>query len=189
LAIFGKEVLMKAVKPSIFLITGIPASGKSTVGQLLAQYFPRAVHIDGDVINGFIVTGKVFMSSEPKPEALEQLYLRYGQAAMLAQSYLEAGFTVVWQDNCFGDALQYCADLIQHDSLRVVVLTPNVEVIRQRNAARGKDGYAGYSIEELDRSLRFETPKIGIWIDSSEQTPDQTVNEILERTKLEHSMK
>jgi adenylylsulfate kinase-like enzyme len=176
---------MEALQPSIFLITGIPASGKSTVGQLLAQHFPKAVHIDGDVIHGFIVTGKVFMSSESQPEAIAQLYLRYRQAAMLAKSYLEAGFMVVWQDNCFGSALQYCADLIEHDLFQVVVLTPSVEVIRQRNAARGKDGYAGYSIEELDRSLRFETPKIGIWIDSSEQTPDQTVNEILERTILE----
>jgi adenylate kinase family enzyme len=104
--VFNEEVLMDAVQPRIFLITGIPASGKSTVGQLLAQHFPKAVHIDGDMINGFIVTGKVYMSSEPKPEALEQLYLRYRQAAMLAQSYLEAGFTTLWQDNCFGDALQ-----------------------------------------------------------------------------------
>ncbi len=175
---------METVKPRIFLITGIPASGKSTVGQLLAQHFAKAVHIDGDAINSFIVTGKVLMSSEPKPGALEQLYLRYRQAAMLAQSYLETGFTVVWQDNCFGAALQYCADLIRHDSFGVVVLTPGVEVIRQRNAARGKDGYAGYTIEELDKSLRVETPRIGIWIDSSGQTPDQTVNEILERTKL-----
>jgi tRNA uridine 5-carbamoylmethylation protein Kti12 len=176
---------MTLSQPTILLITGIPASGKSTVGQLLAQHFPKAVHIDGDVINGFIVTGKVYMSSDPKPEALKQLYLRYRQAAMLAQSYLEAGFTVVWQDNCFGSTLYYCLDLIAQHPHRVVVLTPSVAVVKERNATRGKDGYAGYSIEELDQSLRFETPKIGIWIDSSEQTPEQTVNEILERTNLE----
>jgi adenylylsulfate kinase-like enzyme len=177
---------METQTPRIFLITGIPASGKSTVGQLLAQHFSKAVHIDGDVIHGFVVTGKVYMSNEPQPEALEQLYLRYRQAAMLAQSYLEAGFTVIWQDNCFGDALQYCVDLIRHDLFHVVVLTPRAEVIRQRNAARGKDGYRGYSIEELDWSLRTQTPRIGMWIDSSGQTPDQTVKEILERANLEH---
>ncbi|WP_399478167.1 hypothetical protein [Streptomyces sp. TRM68367] len=32
----------------------------------------------------------------------------------------------------------------------------------------------------LDRILREETPRVGLWLDTSEQTPDQTVAAILD---------
>jgi len=62
----------------IFLITGIMASGKSTVGELLAQNFPKSVHLRGDVFRKMMVKGRVEMSEDPTPEALYQLDLRTG---------------------------------------------------------------------------------------------------------------
>ena len=38
---------------------------------------------------------------------------------------------------------------------------------------------------QLDEVLRHETPRIGLWIDSSVQTPDETVEEILDRVGQE----
>jgi predicted kinase len=44
---------MSGVRPdtseAVFVITGAMASGKSTVAQLLAERFDRAVHVRGDV--------------------------------------------------------------------------------------------------------------------------------------------
>jgi len=37
----------------------------------------------------------------------------------------------------------------------------------------------------LDDSLRTETPRIGLWLDSSEQTPDETAAGILRRVWTE----
>ena len=34
-------------------------------------------------------------------------------------------------------------------------------------------------METLDAGLRNDTPRIGLWLDSSDQTPDETVDEIL----------
>jgi len=63
----------------------------------------------------------------------------------------------------------------------VVVLAPPADMVARRNAARGKEGYHWYTVAELDRGLREETPRLGLWIDNSEQTPEQTVAEILAR--------
>jgi hypothetical protein len=52
-----------------------------------------------------------------------------------------------------------------------------------REDRRPKTAYQpdGPSVDDLDRYLRAETPRIGLWLDTSEQTPDETVDEILAR--------
>jgi hypothetical protein len=54
-------------------------------------------------------------------------------------------------------------------------------VVEAREANRPKTGYGAWSAERLDRRMREETPRLGLWIDSSGQTPEQTAEEILER--------
>jgi len=51
----------------------------------------------------------------------------------------------------------------------------------EREANRSKTGYGAWSAGQLDKSMGDETPRLGLWIDSSEQTPEQTVEEILGR--------
>ena len=48
----------------IYLITGVMASGKSTVAQLLAERLPRAVHLRGDVFRRMIVSGREEMCQD-----------------------------------------------------------------------------------------------------------------------------
>ena len=64
-----------------YLLTGVMASGKSTTAQALAERLPRCVHLRGDVFRKMIVTGREEMTSQPTPQALEQLGLRYRLAA------------------------------------------------------------------------------------------------------------
>ena len=41
---------------------------------------------------------------------------------------------------------------------------------------------AGFDdIAALNQRLRLDTPRIGLWLDSSDQNPEQTVDEFLER--------
>ncbi|MGH3220641.1 MAG: phosphotransferase, partial [Streptosporangiaceae bacterium] len=97
--------------------------------------------------------------------------------------YFREGFTVVAQDVILGDHLTEMVQLIQHRPLLVVVLAPRPEAVAAREAARGKNAYSRWTIDLLDNGLRAETPHLGLglWLDTSDQTPDQTVDELLNR--------
>ncbi|MGH9191629.1 MAG: phosphotransferase, partial [Acidimicrobiales bacterium] len=95
----------------------------------------------------------------------------------------QAGFSVVIQDVVIGPVLAEYIAAIHSRPLVAVVLTPRPDVVVQREADRRKvayrDGFA--RVSDLDLALRRETPRIGMWLDSSDQQPDATVNEIIER--------
>ncbi|MEU7996347.1 AAA family ATPase [Micromonospora sp. NPDC049060] len=65
--------------PSVVLISGIMAAGKSTVADALARRLPRSVHLRGDVFRRMVVSGREEMTAQPSPEAWRQLRLRYGR--------------------------------------------------------------------------------------------------------------
>jgi hypothetical protein len=55
-----------------------------------------------------------------------------------------------------------------------------VEAITAREEGRGKTGYTvDFTVEEFDRVFRAETPPIGLWLDSSTLSVDETVDAIL----------
>jgi chloramphenicol 3-O-phosphotransferase len=168
---------------ALVLITGISASGKSTVGQLLAERFARGVHVPGDIFRRMIVSGRADMTDDLSDEALSQLRLRYRLSALTADNYFEAGYSVVVQDVVLGAALTEYVGLLTGRPLYVVVLCPRVGVVEAREAARSKTAYArgNASLQGLDQALRHETPRIGLWLDSSDHEPEQTVDAIAAR--------
>jgi adenylylsulfate kinase-like enzyme len=168
---------------AVVLVTGISASGKSTVAQLLAERFARGVHVRGDVFRRLVVSGRAEMTARATEEARRQLRLRYALGAATADRYFDAGFSVVVQDIVLGAALDDYVAAIASRPLHVVVLCPRVDVIEAREAARPKCAYGPgmASAAALDRALRTETPRIGLWLDSSELTPEQTVSAVVER--------
>jgi chloramphenicol 3-O-phosphotransferase len=166
---------------AVVLITGIQAAGKSTTAQALAERLPRTVHLPGDVFRRMIVTGRVEMTPDPTDEATRQLRLRYQLAAEVSDAYFQAGFTVIAQDVILGDDLAEITALIRSRPLLVVVLAPSIETVAAREAARGKAAYGTWAVSQLDDVLRHQTPRIGLWLDTSGQTPAETVDEILAR--------
>lgn len=162
-----------------FLITGVMAAGKSTVAQALAARLERGVHLRGDVFRRMIVSGRAEMSEEPSPEAVRQLFLRYRLAADAARTYYAAGFSVALQDNYYGAALPHMLELLQGLPVEAVVLCPRAQVVREREAHRDKTGYTGFAVETLWEQFMRETPRVGLWLDTSDMTPDETVEAIL----------
>lgn len=166
---------------SVVLITGIMGSGKSTIAQLLAQRLPRAVHVHGDAFRRMIVSGRSDMVPSADAEALTQLQLRYDLAALVADRYAEAGFTAVYQDIVLGEDLKRLADRIRSRPRFMVVLAPSPEAVLGRAESRPKvSGYGDWTVEDLDEQLRL-SPRIGLWLDTSEQTPEETVDEVWRR--------
>ena len=72
---------------AIYVITGVIASGKSTVAEALARRLEKCVHLRGDIFRRMIVTGREEMCESPSKEALSQLDMRYSIAVKVAIEY------------------------------------------------------------------------------------------------------
>jgi chloramphenicol 3-O-phosphotransferase len=173
---------------AVILITGIQAAGKSTVAQLLAEHLPRSVHVRGDLFRRMVINDRAEMTPGPTDEAVRQLRLRHQLAAMVTDAYFQAGFTVVTQDIILGDHLAEMTTMITSRPLFLIVLAPPVGTIAGRERARGKTAYDSWTIEQLDHVLRHETPRLGLWLDTSGQTAAESADEILARAWSEASV-
>ncbi|MGW5364084.1 phosphotransferase-like protein [Actinopolymorpha pittospori] len=168
--------------PRVIVVTGVMAAGKSTVAQLLAERLERSVHLRGDSFRRMIVSGAAPITPQGGGAMISELALRYRISSMVADTYADAGYTVVVQDIIGGPDLPAYTSLVRSRPLSVVVLAPRPEVVARREAGRPKSGYVdGWNVEDLDAAFRRETPRVGLWLDTSDQTPDETVTEILKR--------
>ncbi|MET9019252.1 AAA family ATPase [Actinopolymorpha sp. NPDC004070] len=176
------EIPEPAEVPRVIVVTGIMAAGKSTVAQLLAERLDRSAHVRGDVFRRMIVSGSAPIVPGGGEAMDAELRLRYRISASVADAYAAAGYTAVVQDIIIGRHLpEYVKSLVSRP-VGVVVLAPGPDVVERRESGRTKTGYAdGWSAAELDAALRVETPRIGLWLDTSDQTPEQTVTQILQR--------
>jgi hypothetical protein len=92
----------------------------------------------------------------------------------------------VVQDNIFGVDVVRWLGQVRGRPRRLVVLRPSREVVAARDAERhartGKIAYQrdGFTIDGLDTALAG-TPRVGLWLDTSGQTADETVRETMLR--------
>ena len=172
-------------RPAIIVITGIQGSGKSTVGPLLAARFERGAFIDADDLHWMIVAGQHWVTGpgdEISHEAAGQLRLRLHNACLLARSFRDAGFAAVAVDIVTGERWEHLRDELRGVPFYFVVLAPDVETVIAREAGRGKKTVLGPTWAHfLDEDLRKTMAGVGLWVDSSGQTADETVDEIMRR--------
>ncbi|HEY9324371.1 MAG TPA: hypothetical protein VIP50_05540 [Agromyces sp.] len=173
--------------PTAILVVGAPASGKSTVGRLLAERLRPGAFIEGDTLWQMVVAGREDMADPPSEAAIAQLELRYRHGAMLGRSFVEAGISAVHVDNIYGDGV--AAQLDRMGGRRaLVVLRPSVEAIVSRETERGTGAYDGWigdgTLADAVRTFDGwvgESPPVGLWVDSTGQSAEETVDWIMDR--------
>jgi hypothetical protein len=164
--------------PALIVISGNQDAGKTTVSEKLARRFARAALVSGDAMQSMIVSGRRWPSGRDMlDEERHQLELRLTNACMLGLSFLDAGFTVVLEDSVIGDRLDQLLELLKAHMFYFVMLNPRPDAIRQREKSSGTFDKWSW----LDEEIRTKTARIGLWIDNSDQIPDETVEEILAR--------
>lgn len=174
-------------RPAIIVVTGIQAAGKSTVARLLAHRFVGAAHVEADVLQRMIVSGGEWVSEpgEPTGEAARQLRLRLRNTCLLGISFYKAGFTAVLDDIILGERWQQLQAELDGVPFSLVVLAPRVEIVAERDTGRMKHPLAEEWARYLDNILRITMTGVGLWIDNSDQTSEETVDEILLRLRPE----
>jgi len=173
---------------ALFVISGVSAAGKSTVARLLAERFDRGVCVSGDVIRAMMVSGRADMLPDAEAEALRQLTLRYAGALSVADVFINGGFDVVVEDVIIGPILQDFLALVPVPEFHLVFLDPDASAIERRERDRGALAYGPgrWSVGGLQALLREQTDRIGLWLDTTGHSAEQTVDVILSDLHASH---
>jgi thymidylate kinase len=168
----------------IFVISGMPAVGKSTVCKAMMKRFELGVHIPVDDLRAMVVSG----IAQPLPvwtdAAARQFALARANAVQMALLYSHAGFSVaiddVFSSNDFeSDYKPHFTGNLPH----CIMLLPKLEIALQRNATRTYKDFHPEALESVIKHLHAEYSAMDRqgWytIDSSDQSVEETVDSIL----------
>lgn len=163
----------------VWIINGIPGSGKTTTARALAARFPRAAHIEGDKIQDLIVSGSVSPGQKPDSEEASQIKLCVKNQCLLAQSFLDAGFVpIIDYVIISNERVREYQALLPKVHLRLVTLNPDTSTALERDRLRPEKTVAS-SWTHLQQTMQEMLYPTGVWIDNSALTIEETVDRIL----------
>ena len=165
----------------IWIISGVPAAGKTNTSKALARTFDKSAVVSRDELQAQIISGNVWPDGTPTSEADLQIDLNVRNQCALANSYLSHGFVPICDDVVSKQQLDIYLSELETAAVYLVTLNPPYTVVTQRDAARPPDDR--FSNPERWRLLYryIETLSgVGLWFDNSNMTVEQSVKYILD---------
>ncbi len=169
--------------PPIFVISGVPGAGKTSVCKALLRRFAFGLHLPVDDLREFVVSGMAHPVPQWTAETGRQFGLARVAAGKVAVLYHRAGFAVAI-DDVLGSA---DAEAFGLPKPHKVLLCPDLEVVLKRNAGRTNKAFDTAFLETTIRHLYASQDKQAYleagWrvLDTSALDPEETATAILEQ--------
>lgn len=157
----------------IVVISGTPGAGKSSVAERLAERFPKSAHLDVDIFRHMIVGGNVAPWEDTD---LKQYSLLEKNFLAVTRIFLDERFVVIIDDVIGDDQVKKYQGMF--DDVYGFLLLPSKEVLKERDKFRDPEYQMSDRIDVLYPKFAEVPHPILKVIDSSDQTLDETVEEI-----------
>jgi chloramphenicol 3-O-phosphotransferase len=173
----------------ILLLSGPPASGKTTVAGLLSERYDRVGHIDVNALWRLRSAGR-FEPWSTEPEAAHQRSQAQRQATSLGRDFVRESVGVIVEDVITPGTLSSYIEALGPAGARLhfVRLMPSMEACLSRNQARHCGETRPAWVRTLHARLLSAGDFGGVAVDNSDLTPVQTADQLLVITTTDGSL-
>jgi len=173
----------------VWLLTGPPGAGKTTIAKELASRLEKAVWIDVDSLRAMVVSGNV-KPYDKTTEAGLQVAISLENACDIAKNFAEKGFNVFIDDVVVSTKrLEQCRQKLKAFEFKAFLLTADEKTIKKRDRQRRPEQVMGRRANELHAAFSKTGSKDWIKIDTNRKTINETADEILKATKQQQQKK